>query len=235
MDKSATTRADGQCVIYSFGIGFNAGFDLDVAKRMPWCELFMFDPTPAVVTVLSGDKADWSALHADLRSKRPTTARMVERLRAQTRGLLANGTATPTPGVLSRPNVRFLPLGLAARDRNATMPTSWWTLQSRAAAAPRRVSFHSLKTVVAQVGSRPSVIKLDIEGAEKEPGLLRALLHSGAAQLLLELHGVGGSRLLAPDLLAAAAAAGYLPWRDEKASFASSNSIHYLVKTDIRA
>ena len=49
-DKSARTHADGQCVIYSFGIGFDAGFDVDVAKHMPWCKLLMFDPTPAVVT-----------------------------------------------------------------------------------------------------------------------------------------------------------------------------------------
>ena len=146
----------------------------------------------------------------------------------QTRGLSANGTATLAPGALSLPNVRFLPLGLSTRDHEGSI-NNWWSKRSRVTTAPRKQSFLSLESVVTRVGSRPSVVKLDIEGAEKEPGLVHALLHSGARQLLLELHDVGKPRLLSSDLLAAAAEAGYLPWRDENAEF-SVNSIHYLLK-----
>ena len=232
-DARALHTPAGPCVVFSFGIGFDAGFDLDLARRMPWCELFMFDPTPAIVDVLSGDTAAWTALHGDM-LKRNKAVDSIAELRAQTRGLFANGTATPSPGALSLPNVRFFPLGLAAQDQEAGM-RNWWTIQART--APRNVSLLSLESVVARVGRRPSVIKLDIEGAEKEPGLLQAVLQSGAVQLLLELHNArdtpppkGLPRLPAADLLATAAAANYLPWREEKAQFSNVHSIHCLVK-----
>ena len=84
------------------------------------------------------------------------------------------------------------------------------------------------------MGRTPSVVKVDIEGAEKQPGVLEALLHSGAPQLALELHKAGKHTLKQTQLLASAAAAGYRPWRSERAEYKEVNSIHYLLSVPVR-
>ena len=60
VDRRAMHVRD-RCVIFSFGVGFDAAFDLDAATRLPWCEVNMLDPTPQVVEVLSGSAAAWAA------------------------------------------------------------------------------------------------------------------------------------------------------------------------------
>ncbi len=218
VDRQAM-RVQNSCVVFSFGIGFDASFDLDAATRMPWCEVHMFDPTPQVVEVLSGSEAAWEALYRDATTLKGT----LEAFRAQTRGLLANGSAASSPGALSLPNVHFHPWGLSGRDRNGTLK-NWWTQNKRAPTA----EFLSLDSIVARVGRRPSVLKVDVEGAEKQPGVLEALLHSGAPQLALELH-----RGRKHTLLASAAEAGYRSWRKERAEYAT-NSLHYLLSVPVR-
>ena len=231
VDRRAMHVRD-RCVIFSFGVGFDAAFDLDAATRLPWCEVHMFDPTPQVVEVLSGSAAAWAALYGKAATRTKDT---LEAFRAQTRGLLANGTATTSPGALSLPNVRFHPFGLAARDRNGTL-RNWWTQHrmSRTIKRAPTAEFLSLDSIVARVGRTPSVVKVDIEGAEKQPGVLEALLHSGAPQLALELHKAGKHTLKQTQLLASAAAAGYRPWRSERAEYKDVNSIHYLLSVPVR-
>lgn len=214
VDRQAM-RVQKSCVIFSFGVGFDASFDLDVATRLPWCDVHMFDPTPQVVDVLSGSEAAWKALYGDATTRIKGT---LESFRAQTRGLLASGSAASSPGALSLPNVQFHPWALAGRDRNGTLK-NWWTQNKRSPVA----EFLSLDSIVARVGRRPSVIKVDVEGAEKQPGVLEALLHSGAPQLALELH-----RGRPKTLLASAAAAGFREWRSERAEY-KGNSIHCMI------
>ena len=50
------------CAVFSFGVGFDASFDIDIATTYPHCEVITMDPTPSVSMALTADDTLWREL-----------------------------------------------------------------------------------------------------------------------------------------------------------------------------
>ena len=183
------------CTIYSVGIGFDFSFDHAAASLLPHCQVHMMDPTPTVITMY----------------KRASKA-------------LPYGVP---------PNLHFHAWGVGDHDHDVTM-NNWWTehsmnanqnriiLSKGKAAANTPSSILTLSSIARRLGhsTPPTVLKLDVEGAEWD--LVSILPTCGAQQLMFELHDKAERWL--PLLSALVGNGGYRLWRVEEASYKVDNS-----------